>query len=223
MATKNTKDTKLDFWPLGVLYGICSDYVKRQIEKFTGDDHAYKMRCMREIGPSLKKEYLRMGNISAGPVEAKRAGLIEGASREGLMLVGLDGREEAKVVVAAIDAFAYGWQKGKREVPEGFDPAATHLALGSLWGTQMVRQFGWEWATVTFHDRGNSTAPGVVSPDRGLVIYPIHFLLGALRDPGVDVTILLAYNMLVAEKFQGVAPGAFVNVMDGVRRIVPRG
>ena len=91
-----------------------------------------------------------------------------------------------------------------------------------MWGDQLVRAYQWEWAIVKFHEHGDSTAPGVLSPDRALAIYPIHFIIGCLQDPTVDATILLAFNMLEADTSSDTKPGSYFNLMDGVNRIIPR-
>jgi hypothetical protein len=126
-------------------------------------------------------------------------------------------------VVNAIDDFAYHWQKGERpstDLIAGGEDA--RLVMGSLWGEQLVKQFGWEWAKVTFHDHGDSVTFGVFSPDRSLAIYPLDFMLGCLNDPGVDVTVMLSYNMLEGGKIPKLESKSYSNVMEGVHRIVPR-
>lgn len=75
---------------------------------------------------------------------------------------------------------------------------------------------------VTFHEHGDSMAPGVLSPDRALAVYPIHFVMGCLQDHTVDTTILIAFRMLEAGKIGSTTPGSSINLMDGVHRIIPR-
>ena len=82
---------------------------------------------------------------------------------------------------------------------------------------------GWAWAEVTFRRHGDVPATAVVSPDRSMAIYPIHFVVECLRDAAVDVTIGLAFDELTAGRVDGFTPGGFANVMDVVRRAVPRG
>ena len=64
----------------------------------------------------------------------------------------------------------------------------------------------------------------MTAADRSVIVYPIHFLIGCFRDAGVDVTVALSFNMLMAGKVPppGMAPRGYQNLMDGVRRIVPR-
>ena len=136
-------------------------------------------------------------------------------------LLGLaDKSNDAQVLIEAVDAFVYGWQKGKR--PNELDADDAPFIFGILWGDQLVKRFGWDWAMVTFHEHGDSQAPGVLSPDRSLAVYPIHYLMGCFQDSGVDATIALSYNMLVAGSVGKLKPKQYFNLMDGVHRIVPR-
>jgi hypothetical protein len=47
-------------------------------------------------------------------------------------------------------------------------------------------------------------------------------MLGCMQDPGVDVTVMLSFNMLLAGSIPKMRPQSYTNVMDGVHRIVPR-
>src|SRR6185312_2908912 len=106
---------------------------------------------------------------------------ITGANRQGASLIGASLDDDPKAVVTVIDAFVYAWQGGNRPPKKIVDPEDAPFALGSLWGQQIVRSFGWEWGMITFDQHNNTKAPGVLSPDRSLAIYPIHFLMGCLR------------------------------------------
>lgn len=147
---------------------------------------------------------------------------IKGCVDDGLKILKLTSKADPKAVVEVIDAFVYAWQKGKRPPRMALDPEDAPFVLGSLWGEQLVKRFGWQWGMITFRDYANSVAPGVLSPDRALAVYPIHFLMGCLQDPDVDATILLSWNMLEAGSVSGHKPKEYLNLMDGVRRIVPR-
>lgn len=170
-----------------------------------------------------------MENVSEKPVEPKTLQIFKNCARDALGVLGLaEGTSDPDTVVSAIDEFVYQWQKGKRPSPKVLEAEDAPYIIGSLWGEQLIKRFGWEWAMVTFHDHGDSSAPGVFSPDRGLAVYPIHFLTGCFENPGVDATILLSYNMLAAGKTRETIEGreinrkAYFNLMEGVRRIVPR-
>lgn len=164
-----------------------------------------------------------MANISERPLDQKIAENIKGSAREALKVLGLtDKSVTASKAVEAVDTFVYRWQRGKRPDVSVIDPDDAPFMMGSLWGHLLVKKFSWEWAMLKFHDHGDSIAPGVLSPDRALAVYPIHFLIGCFRDPSVDCTILLSYNMLKAGSVGEVQPGEYMNLMEGVHRIVPR-
>lgn len=163
-----------------------------------------------------------MASISEEPVPGDTAKLLQGAGRDALRVLKLDQSAEPHLVVDVIDAFVDAWQEEMRPPKDELDPDDAPYAMGSLWGEQLVRQFKWDWAMVTFHDHGNSKAPGVLSPDRALAIYPIHFLLGCFRDRRVDCTVALSFNLLVSGEVNQMPPRGYFNLMEGVRRIVPK-
>jgi hypothetical protein len=139
-----------------------------------------------------------MEYVSERPLAAKSMAALGPASQDGLRILGLSETAEPATIVEAIDAFVFRWQDGTRPDPKVLSADDAPFAMGSLWGAQLVRRFDWEWAVVTFHDKGDSVAPGVFAPDRSLVVYPMHYLMGALAHPSVDVTIALSFNMLEA-------------------------
>lgn len=149
-----------------------------------------------------------------------REGIL-GAAGDGLSVLGLTGGEPPEQIMKAIDEFVDAWQLGKRPTAAVLDPDDAPFALAALWGRQMEREFGWEWGTVTFHEHGDTSAPGVMSQDRAAAIFPIHFLMGALNDPDVDMTGMLVFNMIKAGKMDGMKPGEYVNLMAVAGRIVP--
>ena len=162
-----------------------------------------------------------MANMTDEPLNDEAIGSILGCAGDGLAVLGLAPAIPPAEIVEAVDAFAYRWQKGDRpsaEVVE--DTEQARLVFGSLWGEQLVRQFGWAWRKVVFGD--GSVAFGVVSPDRSLVIYPLDFMLGCMQDPGVNVTVALSFNMLLAGSLPMMPHQSYTNVMDGLYHIVPR-
>jgi hypothetical protein len=163
-----------------------------------------------------------MAKITEERLPRSTAKALKGAVGDGLAILKLDATANPQTVIEAIDAFVDAWQEGRRPPKKVLDPEDAPYALGSLWGEQLVRQFGWEWAMITFHDHGDSIAPGVLSPDRSLAVYPIHFLLGCLQDSGVDCTVALSFNMLVAGNVGKLKPKEYINLMDSVHRIIPK-
>ncbi|HEX9047972.1 MAG TPA: hypothetical protein VF988_13190 [Verrucomicrobiae bacterium] len=155
-------------------------------------------------------------------MDAETYASLQACAADALSILKLEPSTEPKTAIEALDAFVYAWQQGARPPAETLSADDAPLILGSLWGELLVASFGWEWAHVIFHDHDDSTAPAVLSPDRSLAVYPIHFLIGCLRDPGVDATIALAFNFMDAGKVPEVEPKEYMNLMDGVHRIVPR-
>ena len=163
-------------------------------------------------------------NITEGRVPSDVMASIRGCAKDARQVLGKKyAKADPATVVRAIDDFVYRWQRDDRPSEDDVEDGDTaRLIMGSLWGEMLVEEFGWEWAEVTFHDHDDSVAFGVVSPDRSLAIYPLEFLLGYVQDPEVDVTVALSFNMLKAGKVPTMRKKSYTNVMDGVRRIVPR-
>lgn len=146
---------------------------------------------------------------------------IRQSAREGAELIGVDLEAQSpQEIVEKIDAFVSQQQRRKKSTSGDHD--AAEIALGGLWGEQLVRALGWEWSSVTFHDHNNANAVGVFSPDRSLVIYPLHFIFSCLEN-AAPVTILLAFNMLQdGSRIPELPPRGFENVMDNVHHVVSR-
>lgn len=146
---------------------------------------------------------------------------IRESAQEALSILGLLASADPQTIVSAIDQFVYDWQCGKHPQIH-CDAEDLPYALGSLWGEQLVRQFQWQWKVITFHEHGDTKATGVVSPDRSLAIFPIHFIIGCLKDASVDATILLSFNMLKEHNPSDSKGPEYANFMEQVFRIVPR-
>jgi hypothetical protein len=155
-------------------------------------------------------------HVTEEKIEPSLLANIEGSAGEGAELAGVAIDAAPLEIVTAVNTFVSKPPR-KRGVDNWTDRA---LPLGSLWGCQLVRHFGWEWSRVTFHEHGDSKAIGVFSKDRSLAVYPWHFVFGCLENQA-PVTILLSFNMLAAGKIPAQAAKAYVNLMEGVHHIVP--
>ncbi len=144
---------------------------------------------------------------------------IPGAAKEGAAMIGVAITDSPLSIVEAINGFVAEPPKRRwfKKVDNWNDRA---LPLGALWATQMERQFGWEWVNMIQHDHNDFKVTGVFDKERRLGIYPFHYVFGCVEN-GVYPTILLAFNMLVADDIPHFEPLAYVNLMDGVRHIVP--
>lgn len=127
-------------------------------------------------------------------------------------------QDEPAAIIRSVDEYVFSMQQG--EVSPADEDADINLSC--VWGQQLVRELNWEWANLVHHDHGDASAIGVVSPNRALAIYPLNFISGCLNH-GVPVTILLAFNMLVApSRIPSIAPNSYENLMGMVHHIIPR-
>lgn len=162
-------------------------------------------------------------NVTEQSISNEMQNNIQCCARDAAQLLGVDAKVATPgALVEAVDQFVHKWQQGERPENAGEGDEDYSLTLGSLWGEQLVKELGWQWAKVTFHDHEESTAIGVFSADRSLAIYPFHFVYGCIEKEA-PVTILLAFNILTDGKRVPELPaGGYENVMDNVHHSVPR-
>lgn len=123
-------------------------------------------------------------------------------------------------IIERIDECVYRTQKG--DGPTLPDDEQIDAFLGTLWGEAMVKEFGWNWSKVIFHEYDDAEAVGVFSPDRSLAIYPFHFIYGCVENDA-PVTIMLAFNILKdGSRVPKLPEYGYENVMDNVHHIIPR-
>jgi hypothetical protein len=179
-----------------------------------------KVEC--SLQKRSKKSSKKTNNHSESELLDEMPEQIAESAQQALSMLDLKPSDDSKTIVSAIDQFVYDWQSGKRP-PIPCDADDLPYTLGSLWGEQLVREFGWEWRMIIFHEHGDKQAPAVVSPDRSYVIYPIHFIIGCMQDASVDATILLSFNMMRDNAFAGdPSESKYANLMEQIFRIVPR-
>jgi hypothetical protein len=129
-------------------------------------------------------------------------------------------------IVWALDRFIDLWrEKEARTIGHIYDtkPEQDEIALcvGIVWADQFVKELGWEWANVSLPNQ--PAFFGVVSPDRAYVIYPSRFVQSVLRDPSLDNTLLLIFNMATGYELPISPPGAYLTLTDGqIRHLVPK-
>jgi hypothetical protein len=92
------------------------------------------------------------------------------------------------------------------------------LLLGCLWGAQMARQFNWYWANVVVNDSIDEVA--MISPKQEMIIFPFSFV-GACIQKQCICTVLLTFNMLLANKLGEIEPGAYEAIMLRICHIIP--
>ena len=149
------------------------------------------------------------------PLDPETADTIQQCAQAAASMLNLDvGALSPASIIAAIEECLLAMQEGAGpQVPEDDDPSFT---LGSLWGNQLVRALGWQWAVVTFDEQKDSQAVGVFSPDRALAIYPLHFVWNCLEN-AAPVTLKLAFVILTdGTRVPPLPPKTYENVMDHV-------
>jgi hypothetical protein len=159
-------------------------------------------------------------NVTESSVSSENEDLIQQVVIDAAEFLGLDlASASPESIVNAVDDYVHRLQLGTAPLPEGQD---AELFFGCLWGEQLVREFGWQWANVTFHDHKDTQALGVFSPDRSLAIYPFHFIFGCLENKS-PTTISLSFNVLRdPSRIPDLPVRGYENVMDNVHHVVPR-
>ncbi len=159
------------------------------------------------------------------PIPKSTIEKLAGAAGEGAVLVGVSPDDPPVTIFEAINRFLElskktGWFKKSKVDPNIDNWSDRALPIGSLWGQIMVRHFGWHWASLIQPELDNFKAMAVVNNDRSLTIFPFHYCFGCLENH-VYPTIYLAFQMLEAGKIPPQPSNGFVNLMDGVRHIIP--
>ncbi len=166
-----------------------------------------------------------MTSATERPIDAEEREEFENYARSGLHVLSASDTSDASIVVAAVDAYVAAQQKSQRGLllkllSKKSDNTHVALALGIVWGNQIVRAFGWEWTCVV---RDGEERYAVVSSDRSLAIYATYFVKECLDNPNADCTILLSFNMLLKNAVPAHPPRTFFSVMPTIFRIVPKG
>ena len=164
-------------------------------------------------------------NVTEEPLDGNVASSLPGAAREGAELAGVNAYEDPLRVVTAINEFLVPPGRQGAIRTEGASLGRDlwtdwALPLGSLWGETLGRRFDWTWISVVQHDHDDLRVVAVANEDRSLVVYPFHYCFGCLAND-VYPTVLLAYNMLDAGRVPAQPAGGYLNLMDGVRHVVP--
>ena len=158
------------------------------------------------------------------PLDPDELAQFEHYRQKGLALLGSSSSGAPKEVVQAINEYVDDWQTRRRGLMailrrRGEDATATARALGVVWGDQIVRQFEWIWICET---READDLYAVAPTDRSMVIHAPQFIQACLENPKVDCTVALAFNMQAAGKFPSRRDREYLDVMSGVRRLVPK-
>jgi hypothetical protein len=102
-------------------------------------------------------------------------------------------------VVAAIDRFVTRSRRERTTV----DP----FPLGILWGDAVARAVGWKWRELV---RGDARALAIATPDHTIACDVVDMFRRQLERR--DTTIVLLFNMIVADKLPETRAGRVVTI-----------
>jgi hypothetical protein len=165
-----------------------------------------------------------MSVISEIPIESSLKDEFADYSAAGLRLLKVRPSDDPAAIVAAIDTFVDKHQAKSRSflgklIGRGKNNTEPALALGIVWGNQLVRELGWEWTSLL---KDGHQYYVIASPDRSLAIYATYFVKECLDFHTADCTVMLSFNMLRESTFPNQLAGSYTNVMLAVRRIIPK-
>ena len=165
-----------------------------------------------------------MSTATERPIDAEERAEFENYAKSGLRLLSASESSESSALVAAVDAHVAAHQKAQRGflsklLSKTIDNTHVALALGIVWGNEIVRALGWKWTCII---REGEERYAVVSVDRSLAVYATYFVKECLDNSYTDCTILLSYNMLLKNAIPAQTPNSFFSVMPAVFRIVSK-
>ncbi len=152
--------------------------------------------------------------IKEQPIPANLRAEIKQHMADASLMVHVDPESDTPgAIIAAIDVFLAKWQEGDRPDLDEDDDVA--LALGSLWGEQLVEALDWKWATAIMPGKKKPVVVvGVFSPDRAAALYPFHAVRACL-DKGAPVAVRLVFSALMdGSKLHGLPPRGYKNVLE---------
>ena len=123
-------------------------------------------------------------------------------------------------IVAGIDDFIHKRQGPLRNFTaplkgfQGDDPAAAR-ALGTVWGNQMVRAFGWEWICVTL---GETEHFVVAAPDRSLVVFAHEYAWKCMESNDLECSIALSFDLVRGGAIERPPALTYTSMMPRVKR-----
>jgi len=173
-------------------------------------------RC---CGTQMKKQRVRP------PTDEENAD-INVKRNSGLKRLGITKDAAPADVAQAADEYVDAQQIDRSKYLKGFyllvfhDPQGIIDEVGTAWGDQLVRAFGWKWQYII----GESDFErAVASPDNAFAVFPGNYLGNMLKPPFDDVTLMLMFNMIQAVKLPEIRAGALEDISDGrLRHIIPK-
>ncbi len=136
----------------------------------------------------------------------------------GLEMLGITDDRQPHEIVEAVDKWVDDFQDTANEDVDEAEIERLVVNLGTIWGEQVVKEFGWQW--VCFEGAGEILA--VVSPERALYIIPYEYLLACMQDPELDCTVMLSFNLLKENPPENLRKNDYDHFMMSAFRMVPK-
>ncbi|MFC7339651.1 hypothetical protein ACFQY0_20875 [Haloferula chungangensis] len=147
---------------------------------------------------------------TANPTSEMDDQMISEASAAARQVLGISGDTSSDTVHQSIHDFLCrqntksGLLRRSPAMPMGED---CPMALGALWGSEICREFGWDWIVA---QQGDWTGLGVADPERRYLALALNYFEGLIHvHPEVaNLPALQLYNCFKAGKFPDSVPGA---------------
>lgn len=144
------------------------------------------------------------GGLRARSLPQELAHEMEAPRAAARRFAGVTGSAPADEVVRSIE-----WALGRAPTGQSEDEIADlAYELGVLWGDQVVRAAGWQWAEVVWDD---GSAPAIVSPNRTHACFPARFLADAIEGTRTGL-VTRVFDRIRAGDLPDARPGALAIV-----------
>ena len=120
--------------------------------------------------------------------------LIQGSVTEGLDELGLSGQEAPLDIVKKIDAEVVRLRQSTTFTKD--EPPEEAAMLGSLWGQQICRAYGWRWGLVYYRAK---TIISVIAPEDTHYVAPLQTVWESLVGASPTSNLTLKFNMLAGK------------------------
>ena len=157
--------------------------------------------------------------VSARPADLELMRAVEDQSFLGLeMLGGLKASDSPELIIARIDQYIQELQESD-SIP--WDAWYEYYApLGTLWGEQIGRTYGWEWERIWLEEHEGDFVYAIVSPNRSMMVYPFQYIISCVES-GRTVAVSQVYRSLGANKrLQELPAGSYTDILSNLAFLV---
>ena len=104
----------------------------------------------------------------------------------------------------------FGLFRGKPAAPA--DPGALATEIGAVWGMQLQKAVGWDWAMA---QRGEDAEFALISKDREYAVFPVTFVKRTLAEPGEPLTLHFLFDAIRRGRIVPAERGVYDDLTDG--------